>query len=164
MWHDGYLEQARSDWDVYNAVRTASVPDCHALHYLQMAMEKLGKALLLAGGTDLNAVRRTHCAFTRFLQIAARNLGFQKELGMTGPQLRAHIHQLLPIAYEIEQLAPALANGGPNAEYPWEAPPGTINVPASYEFPVNSTLQLPKGRNLLKLTKTTLEKFYVFFT
>jgi hypothetical protein len=59
MWHDGYLEQARSDWDVYGTLSIGSVPDCHALHYLQMATEKLSKALLLAGGTDTEAVRRT---------------------------------------------------------------------------------------------------------
>ncbi|MGQ9625938.1 MAG: hypothetical protein ACUVV0_03420 [Anaerolineae bacterium] len=164
MWSDAYLEQARSDWDAFEVICTSPLPDCHKLHYLQMATEKLGKALLLAGGTDLDVVRGTHRAFTRFLQIAARNHGLQRELNMTGPQLQAHIQQLLPIAYDIERLAPALAGGGPNAEYPWEAPSGTVNTPVSYGFPVSSTLKLPKGRNLLKLIKTTLEKFYSFFT
>ncbi|MBC8233028.1 hypothetical protein H8E77_26080 [bacterium] len=164
MWHNGYLEQARSDWDAYEALNSALVPDCHTLHYLQMTTEKLSKAFLLAGGADLNVVRKTHRAFTRFLQIAMRNHGLQRELGITASQLRAHVHQLLPIAYEIERLAPALADGGPNAEYPWEAPPSTINVPASYNFPVNSILQLPKGRNLLRLIKVMLDRFYVFFT
>jgi len=147
-----------------NYLKVTSVPKCHALHYLQMTTEKLSKAVVLAGGADLNIVRRTHRAFTRFLQIAARNHGLQRELGITGSQLWAHINQLLPIAYEIECLAPALADGGPNAEYPWEAPPSTINVPASYNFPVNSTLRLPGGRNLLRLTKVMLDRFYVFFT
>lgn len=164
MWHNGYLEQARSDWNAYNILQAAPVPNCHALHYLQMTTEKLGKALLLAYGTaNLDAVRRTHRTFTRFLQIAARNHGLQRELGMTGLQLRTHIQQLLPIAYEIERLAPALADDGANVEYPWEAPPGTINVPASYNFPINSTLQLPRGRNLLKLIKVTLDRFYSLF-
>ena len=83
---------------------------------------------------------------------------------MTGLQLRMHIQQMLPIAYEIERLAPDLAAGGANVEYPWEALPGTINVPASYNFPVNSTLQSPRGRNLLKLVKVMLDRFYLFFT
>jgi hypothetical protein len=74
MWHDGYLEQARSDWDAYGTLSTSSLPDCHVLHYLQMATEKLGKALLLAGGTDIEAVRRTHRAFTRFLFTARLKL------------------------------------------------------------------------------------------
>jgi len=164
MWHDGYLKQARSDWDVYNMVSMNSVPDCHALHYLQMTTEKLGKALLLAGGTDIRAVRRTHRAFTRFLQIAAKNHRLQKELGMTGRQLQAHVQQFLPVAYEIEHLAPALADSGPNVEYPWEDPVGTVNVPARYIFPVAAMLREPKGRNLLKLVKTTLTRFYACFT
>jgi hypothetical protein len=103
-------------------------------------------------------------AFTRFLQIAARNHRLQKELGMTGRQLRDRIQPLLPIAYEIEHFAPALANDGPNVEYPWENPPGTVNVPAGYAFPVAVTLQEPRGRNLLKLVRITLTRFYAYFT
>jgi len=164
MWHKGYLEQARSDWIAYNTLQVGSIANCHTLHYLQMTTEKLGKAFFLVGGTPLDAVRRSHRAFTRFLQLVARNHGLQRELGMTGLQLRMHIQQLLPIAYEIERLAPALAGGGANVEYPWESPSGTINVPASYNFPVSSTLQSPRGRNLLKLIKVTLHRFYLFFT
>lgn len=164
MWYNAFLQQARSDWQAYESLGTSAVADCHRLHYLQMATEKLGKALLLAGGTDVAAVQRSHRAFTRFLQIAARNHGLQRELGMTGRQLRAHLQQLLPIAYEIEKLAPALAKGGPNAEYPWEDPAGTVNVPASWCFSVAFWLQLPSGRNILKLVEITLERFHVFFT
>lgn len=162
MWCQGYLEQARSDWDVYNILARASLHDCHILHYIQMTTEKLGKAFLLAGGIDINVVNRSHVAFTRFIRIAARNHNLQKELGMSGQQLRAHFNNLLPIASKIERLAPALARGGPNTEYPWEAPPGNINVPALYEFPVN--LRLSSIRHLLKLIKTILDKFYVFFS
>ena len=35
MWYNGYLEQARSDWNAYNILRAAPVPNCHALHYLR---------------------------------------------------------------------------------------------------------------------------------
>ena len=163
MWHDGYLEQARSDWEVYNILWNSSVTGCHALHYLQMTTEKLGKASLLLSGVSFETVRSSHRAFTRFLQIASRNRELQKELRMTGAQLRMYIRQLLPIAHEIERLAPALADGGTNAEYPWETAPGTINVPASYNFPVSSTLQLPRGRKFLRLIDVTLDKFYQFF-
>lgn len=163
MWYQGYLDQARSDWEVYNILQVDSIPSCHALHYLQMTTEKLGKAMFLAGGTSLDEVRKTHRAFSRFIQLVARNRAIQKELGMTGLQLRMHTQHLLPLAYEIERLAPALADGGANVEYPWEGPLGTINVPAFYDFPVNVALQSPSGRSLLKLIKVTLERFYVFF-
>ena len=97
MWHNGYLEQARSDWEVYNRLWRASVADCHTIHYLQMTTEKLGKALLLVRGTPLEHMRRSHRAFTRFLQIATRNRGLQMELEMTASQLRRYIQQLLPM-------------------------------------------------------------------
>ncbi len=128
MWHKGYLEQARSDWNAYNTLQVASIANCHTLHYLQMTTKKLGKAFFLVGGTPLYVVRRTHRAFTRFLQLAARNHGLQSELGMTGLQLRMHIQQMLPIAYEIERLAPALADGGANVEYPRETPLLALNL------------------------------------
>ena len=150
MWRDRYLEQARSDWEAYNILRDASIARCHALHYLQMTAEKLGKAGLLALREPLDSLRTTHGTFTRFLQVTARNRNLRRELRMTGSQLQTHIRRLLPIAHDIERLAPALAGSGPNAEYPWEAPLGTINAPASYNFPVNSTLQSASGRNLLR--------------
>jgi hypothetical protein len=164
MWSDGYLVQARSDWDAYNILQTAPIPNCHALHYLQMTTEKLGKAGLLASsGVSLDSVRTTHRAFTRFLQVASRNADFQSALVMTRSQLQMHIQQLLPIAHEIERLAPALAADGANSEYPWEAPGGTVNVPATYNFPVDAVLQSPRGQNLLKLVQVILNRFDSLF-
>jgi len=64
MWHDGYLEQARSDWGMYNRLQDSSGTTCHTLHYLQMTTEKLGKAFLLVHGTPLENVRGSHRAFT----------------------------------------------------------------------------------------------------
>jgi hypothetical protein len=163
MWHDGYLEQARSDWEVYKLLEDSECATCHALHYLQMTTEKLAKALLLLSGIPFETVRASHRAFTQFLQIASRNREIQEALGMTRPQLRMSIRELLPIAYEIERLAPALAVGGANVEYPWESLPGVTTVPASYNFPVHSTLQLPRGRKLLKLVDIALNQFYRIF-
>ncbi|MBI1925479.1 hypothetical protein HYR99_14655 [Candidatus Poribacteria bacterium] len=95
MWHTAYLEQAQSDWDAYKALQGANVPNCHPLHYLQRSTEKLGNAFFLAGGTPFDTVKRSHQAFTRFLQLAARNHGLQGELGMTRLQLQRHIHHPL---------------------------------------------------------------------
>ncbi len=64
MWYNGYLEQARSDWKAYNILQVAPISNCHALHYLQMTTEKLGKALLLAYGTaKLPIFKRIHLYF-----------------------------------------------------------------------------------------------------
>jgi hypothetical protein len=44
MWSDAFLTQARSDWQVFEHLYDSDFPECHALHYLQMATEKLAKA------------------------------------------------------------------------------------------------------------------------
>jgi hypothetical protein len=83
-----------------------------------MATEKLGKALLVAGDMSLDKITHTHAAFVKFMRVARKNHTLQKELGMTYSQIIAHFNRLLPIAREIEILAPTLAQAGPNPEYP----------------------------------------------
>jgi len=161
MWAEAFLAQAQSDWKVYEHLAESDFPACHALHYLQMATEKLAKAYLLADINEIEDVRSTHRAFTRFLQLIARSKRLEKEMRMTARQLLAYVHQALPLAYEVESLAPSLALGGSNPEYPWEAPGGIIQTPAAYKFAIKKVLHEPRGRNLIKLIRTALEKFYV---
>jgi len=156
-WSEACLLQARSDWQVYQTLQQQPVPECHPLHYLQMATEKLGKAFLIAGGNAPALAHTSHKAFVRFLQVAAHNPGLQRQLRMTRRQLRAHIRALLPIADDIERLAPALAHGGPNAEYPWEMPAGIVRTPATYSFTLGSRLRTPKGIKLLTLITVIFE-------
>ncbi len=156
-WCEAYLLQARSDWQVYQILQQQPVEECHSLHYLQMATEKLGKAFLIAGGNAPALVHTSHKAFVRFLQVAAYNPDLQRQLRMTRQQLRAHVRLLLPIADEIERLAPALAYGGPNAEYPWETPAGIVQVPAIYRFTLNNQLRTPKGIKLLTIITVIFE-------
>jgi hypothetical protein len=65
-----FLLQARSDFDVFEFLREhcrkGDFPACHALHYLQMATELLGKAHAWKRGPP----RQTHRAFVRFLRGA----------------------------------------------------------------------------------------------
>jgi len=44
MWSEAFLAQAKSDWQIYEHLEKTSFSKCHALHYLQMATEKLAKA------------------------------------------------------------------------------------------------------------------------
>ncbi len=103
----------------------------------------------------------THKGLTRFLRNMSRNSGLQIELGMQAKQIQAHIRQLLPLAAEIENLAPQLAKGGPNPEYPWKGSTGNFYVPARYEFPLNKALLKPHGYSLIKLIRVALTKFEV---
>jgi hypothetical protein len=83
MWSEAFLTQAKSDWQVYEHLNETGFPACHALHYLQMASEKLAKAYLLAGISEIEDVRSTHRAFTRVLQLIARSKRLERELQMT---------------------------------------------------------------------------------
>jgi len=59
MWSKVFLEQASSDWQVYEHLKGTHFPNCHALHYLQMATEKLAKAYLLVIPTESQSVLST---------------------------------------------------------------------------------------------------------
>lgn len=161
MWAEAFLSQAQADWKMHKKMRKANEAACHVLHYLQMATEKLGKAYFLSAGTDVEEVQNTHLVFTKFLRLAARNGKLQKLLGMSAAQLRAHVRQLLPLAHSIEKLAPALAEGSVNAEYPWQAPDGTVKTPIAYDFALSTTLQETNGRHLLELVNAIFESFYL---
>lgn len=160
MWAEAYLEQARCDWATYELIEHNSGAPCQRLHYLQMTTEKLGKALLLrSGSVPLHKVTKSHQAFTAFLRLAARNPALTAELRMTATQLQQYVKGTLPMAHEIECLAPALAGGGPNAEYPWEAPSRAVIAPVCHTYAITADLSGPKGRNLLKLLKIVLVSF-----
>ena len=46
-----WWEQAKSDHAAFICLRRAGVHECHMLHYLQMAAEKISKAYLWRSGT-----------------------------------------------------------------------------------------------------------------
>jgi hypothetical protein len=163
MWASAYLEQARSDWDARKLITENACAACHELHYLQMTTEKLGKAVLLRSGVNLDNVNTTHKTFVRFLRVAARNPSLRQAFQFNVRQLQTYVKEVLPVADQIERLAPALAHDGPNAEYPWETPSGEVKVPASYAFPVTEELKGPQGRKLLKLVDFILDRFDAFF-
>jgi len=107
--------------------------------------------------------RNSHLAFTKFLRVAFRNRNLRLEMGMSGAQLKAHFANALSIAHAIERLAPALASGGVNPEYPWESPHGIVHTPAIYSFELTQDLSTPKGVNLLKDISLLLRKFEKLF-
>ncbi len=125
-----FLIQAKADMVVFERFwKDSTLPACHALHYLQMATELLGKAHAWKNGPKTD----THRAFVGFLRSLATNRAAQKQLGYAGKNENwGHlIRKSVPLAENIEDLAPALALDGPNPEYPWPranpqiAPPNT---------------------------------------
>lgn len=68
------------------------------------------------------------------------------------------IRSALPIAYELERLAPDLAGDGPNPEYPWPHTNPQF-APASYKFPVWNSLEASQGRGLMKMIQIAVDRF-----
>src|SRR5437763_13170908 len=76
-----FLVQARTDFAVFELLRRhPELPACHALHYLQMATELLGKAHAWKHGPPA----KTHRAIVSFLRNLSTNRRAQKQLGFEG--------------------------------------------------------------------------------
>lgn len=119
-----WWEQAKSDHDTFVVIRGLGVAQCDSLHYLQMATEKIAKAYFWRSGSP---PPRSHAGFAQFLRF----------LGQTRSNVRERVARLftfnrftdfqnwirtvLPIAYDLERLAPALANNGPVSRMPLAA-------------------------------------------
>jgi hypothetical protein len=134
-----FLVQAREDFRVFEMFRKdPRFPRCHALHYLQMATELLGKAHAWRSGPRAT----THRAFVGFLRSLSTNRHAQNQLGFEGrnENWEHSIRKSVPLAERVEDLAPALSPDVPNPEYPWPriAP---LNAPALHTFAVWRDLQ-----------------------
>jgi hypothetical protein len=145
-----FLVQAKSAYAVYKLLNAdKSLHHCHALHYLQMATELLSKANAWKSGP----IGKSHRALVSFLKGLSSNTKAQKQLGYEGQnQNWTHtIRKITPIAESLQEMAPALANDGPNPEYPWptDAPTAT---PVEYTFPIWEELtETSYGRTLISL-------------
>jgi hypothetical protein len=154
-WRAANFAQAKSDYEVAKRLlRQRDLPNCHALHYLQMATEKLSKAICTPPGQQpIN----THIAFIKYLRLLMKKDPYSNWEGVY-KQMRFnreidffnHIKGLLDLAQQIQGLAPSLAGAGPNPEYPWQS--GTeVIAPVNYQFSDIMIAQAPKLNKLLKL-------------
>jgi len=153
-WANAYLQQARSDWEIFKLLQNEDVHACHPLHYLQMATEKLSKALLLqTSQMTLEKANTSHKELTQLMRFAKRNPRFHTRYPIIMQV------EFLDIVDEIERLAPSLAKnrGGSNPEYPWEDNSASVTYPSSYSFWVAGELKTSRGRQLLYLIKRLLE-------
>jgi hypothetical protein len=143
-----FLVQAKSAYRVYGFLAAdKSLHHCHSLHYLQMATELLGKANAWKSGP----IKKSHKALVSFLHSLSANPKAQKQLRYEGQdQNWQHtIRKILPIAESLQKMAPALATGGPNPEYPWP-PEAPTNTPVEYAFPIWEELtETSYGRMLI---------------
>lgn len=154
-WRDAFLRQARSDFDVANELRRRGRAPCHWIHYLQMATEKLAKAYLISdqGGPP----PRSHASFVRFVRVVgSRSPAIASRYRNRGAQLKAYLRGLEPIAQAIENLAPAIAQDGPNPEYPWSHRTGIV-APIDYDFSEFSPTRGSRVAKLLRFVEVCLQ-------
>jgi hypothetical protein len=156
-----WWRQAESDHSVFVHLRRAGIPECHLLHYLQMATEKLSKVYLWRSG---HASPRTHVGFVRFLRALsdrrrdleriAAVLGFGR-----GQDLNNWVHSVLPLAYSLQGLAPAEAHDGPNPEYPWPHE-SSAHCPVDHNFELWVQLvNTGQGRQLIAFIDHAVVRF-----
>ncbi len=145
-----FLVQARSAFAVYGLLaKENGLHHCHALHYLQMSTELLGKASAWRNGP----IAKSHKALVVFLYNLSSNSQAQNQLGYQGQNANwTHtIRKIIPIAESLQKLAPALAADGPNAEYPWP-PAAPAAAPVEYNFPIWEELtETAHGRSFIAI-------------
>ena len=153
-----YLVQAQTDWKIMQLLK--SQPVCHRLHYLQMCTEKLAKAFFWRspGAGSLG-----HAAFVKFVRSIATNKKVAQKLGFENTSSFGEwIKDVSDLAYELERLAPALADAGPNPEYPWPREFPEF-APIEHDFQIWWRLKTPNGRCLWRMIDQLLANFDGWF-
>ncbi len=154
-WQRAFALQAKADFEIWDELKDCQhALQCHRLHFLQMACEKLAKAHLCETGAEPHAIQQSHAYIAKSLpRIAKHHVTRRKG------HLRKHgslFKKIRHLAREIELLAPAVDDGGrrqDNCEYPWELANGELRIPAEHSFPNLSLLREPAGRTLLKVVR-----------
>jgi hypothetical protein len=79
--YQAYLAQAKSDFKVFELLQgDDTVENCHAVHYLQMATEKLSKAVICV---QIGSSKKTHIAFSKLFTYLDNKL-YADQLGYAG--------------------------------------------------------------------------------
>jgi hypothetical protein len=154
-WAEAYAKQSRSDWLVYEKLSAdPSIAACHALHYLQMACEKIAKAYRYRD-TQAEALHTAHVGFPAFINSFLVSPKVLRRLAR-----RRAPRESNAIAREIERLAPAVDQGTApeNSEYPWATDQGVV-VPCEYGYPNLVMLTQPSGLRFLRLVKMAVWEF-----
>ena len=168
---EAFLAQARSDYAVFELLldmRREDVPECHPLHYLQMATEKLAKAFFLALGVPFSYNHSTFdIIFHHFnRRNTARILGWKDHKAF-----RAFVRGLRPLFRWVVELHPSVGRARsttalqtqPNVEYPWysrgEGGAMIWRAPAHHDFHAAANLRSARGPQFMDLISRLLDRF-----
>lgn len=142
-WARAYAGQGVADLRVYRELSrlrmAGAIDDCHEMHYLQMAAEKIARAYMLKYAR-LERFLDSHVVVNEFVQRYGRSLEWRLRFRDNAP-LWAQVRQL---AGAIEDLAPAVERQlrPMNAEYPWSdgrrlTVPKDVQFRQRFQFPQN---------------------------
>ncbi len=161
-WSAAFHRQAESDWKVFLLLQPISdVPPCHALHYLQMATEKLAKAWrLLQPGVAVNQIMMHHVGLPAFINAYLLSPSMRVEFTGRSAQLRSIRYDCRRIAEAIERLAPAVdrERTPSNVEYLWAVEDACV-VPVDHPFPELARLEAPAGHRFLLLVQRAFREY-----
>jgi len=158
-----WWQQAKSDYDIFLLLKREVGIECHQLHFLQMATEKLRKAYFWRTGA---APPKSHTGFHKFM----RNLGSVSDTRrqekilktLSFPRLedfQKWLKGTLSIVYSLQNCTPDLPQNGQNPEYPWPHELPTHN-PLNHKFEIWQILsQTGKGRQLLQIIEVAIARF-----
>jgi hypothetical protein len=157
-WRRAFARQAKADFQTWDRLQDhRDVPDCHKLHLLQMACEKLAKAHLCTEGSEPERIQASHAYFAKaFPRIAEYHYA---RMGQSRGKYKGVFQPMRLLAREIELLAPAVDDGGQrpdNCEYPWKLPDGSLRIPAEHAFSNLSLLSTADGFRLLKIVREAI--------
>ena len=157
-----WWQQAKSDYEAFELHRGSGSAQCHCLHYLQMATEKIAKAYFWRSGSP---PQRSHAGFAKFLKFLGQIKGEKdrERIAKLFPFTRFSDFQkwkkdVMPTVHELEHLAPALANDGPNPEYPWPHQRPKF-APVDHNFAIWSFMTSSRGRFLQGIVKVAVNRF-----
>ena len=174
---EAYLDQATSDFGVFRLLTDQSrqqVPECHPLHYLQMATEKLAKAAYLALEME-DFDFYSHVAFSTLRHHLSRR-DIARSLGYKDFRTyQAFLRRTAPLHRRVDELHPGVgpqradggAREGPNVEYPWRGRRADESmdwqVPAEHDFGLLRTLRDGDGHQMLLFVQRLLDRFHAVF-
>jgi hypothetical protein len=154
---EAFRRQALSDLDMFDLVLAQRAPQCHHLHYLQMAAEKAGRAIRNAVGQD-GAAAPSHAAIVMALRVLRTHRRTRDVLFRGDRRRQAAVFAMcLPLAHDIERIAPAIARNGPNPEYPWSTDGRLWTAPCDHAFTLTERLTRPAGVAFARLLRQLLE-------
>lgn len=153
-----WLKQAASDYAMIGRLKGS--PECHRVHYLQMATEKLAKVYHCRHGPPSSLSHHVLEQFLRSIEIRA---DFHELFGYSRANSFALVWpKILALAIEIQNLAPA-GNTGANPEYPFpRAAPTT--APVDHPFPQwKDWNETNAGRRLRHFVENLLKDYTTIF-